>query len=147
MRPSGGIRGRRTPADRRGSGTMLNLMIMLVLLAVTAAVLGFAGYATARHQAQNAADLAALAAAQTEGSSGASVGSAGTTAADGPAPAPVCTAARRVARANGAEVTGCELVGSPFDFVVTVRAEVALPVHLPGLPDTVSAEANAAPVR
>ncbi|WP_268925933.1 pilus assembly protein TadG-related protein [Microlunatus kandeliicorticis] len=128
---------------------MLNLMIMLVLLAVTAAVLGFAGYATARHQSQNAADLAALAAAQTEGSSGASVGSAGTTVADGPAPAPapVCTAARRVARANGAEVTGCELVGSPFDFVVTVRAEVALPVHLPGLPDTVSAEANAAPVR
>jgi secretion/DNA translocation related TadE-like protein len=100
--------------------------IMGVVITLSAAAVVVAGYLVGHHQARSAADLAAL--------SGAVAYSRGQAA---------CPQARRIARQNGASVASCARVGDEIDFVVTVRAVVAVRSRLPGLPRTVEAEAHA----
>ncbi|APU41121.1 Rv3654c family TadE-like protein [Streptomyces sp. TN58] len=89
----------------RGSATVWAALTATVLGAVFAGVLLLGQAVVARHRAAAAADLAALAAAATW--------------AHGPDDA--CAAAHRVARAQGAEVSGCRLGGE----VAEVEARVA----------------------
>ncbi len=117
-------------SSARGSGTMLNAAVMVVLLVIAVTVCGFGGYAVLRHQATNAADLAALAGAKAQG--------------EGASPCPVAT---RLARSNRADLTSCSVVGDTADFVVTVAVSIGMPYRIPGLSDTVRAEADAGPVR
>ena len=105
---------------------MLMIGIMAVVVLLVGAALLIAGYLLAHHRARAAADLAAL--------SGATAYAAGNDA---------CTQARRTARANGAQITSCELAGDPVDFVVTVRTKVPVGVRIGGLPRSVAAEAHA----
>jgi len=93
----------------RGSATVwvLGLSAVLGLVAAAAVLVGAA--TVARHRATSAADLTALAAA----------GRAVLGADD------ACAVAERVARANGAELTGCS-VGADAVADVTVR----VPVHV-----------------
>lgn len=109
---------------------MLNVAVMVVLLVIAVCVCGFAGYAVARHRATNAADLSALAGARAQGGG------------DYP-----CPAASRLAGANRAAVTSCSAIGTTDDFVVTVVVRVQVSYRIPGLPTSVTAEADAGPVR
>lgn len=109
---------------------MLNVAVMLVLLVIAIGVCGLAAHAVARHQATNAADLSALAGARAQGS--------------GASPCPM---ASRIAAANRAALTSCSAVGTSNDFVVTVVVRVAVPYRIPGLLWSVTAEADAGPVR
>ena len=93
----------------RGSATVWVLALAGVLGLVTAASVLVGVAVVARHRAASAADLAALAAA----------GGAVTGNPD------ACSAAADVARANGAELTGCS-VGSGS----VVEVEVAIAVRL-----------------
>lgn len=101
--------------DDRGSGSVLvlGLVAVAVLLAGAGAVLAQAGAAAARAGA--AADLAALAAADVL---------------LGRAPGDPCAAARRVAQADGAAVTGCrpDAGGTVVVDVVVVPAGAAAAV-------------------
>lgn len=109
------------PGKDRGSATVLVLVHLTVLL-VLGAALGAVAAVVVRHRAaQAAADLAALAAA--------------TRSADGG-----CAAATDVARANGARVTECLLVGPEAE----VEVAVPPPAWPPGLPE-LTAEARAGP--
>lgn len=116
--------------DALGSGTMLTVAVMVVLLVIAVLVCGFAGYAVAQHQATNAADLSALAGARAQGG--------------GASP---CPAASRLAGANRAAVTSCSAIGTTSDFVITVVVRVQVPYRIPGLPKSVTAEADAGPVQ
>ncbi len=97
----------------QGSAAIWVLAASSLLLLVGLAGAMRAGAVTARHQAQTAADLAALAAA----------GQIGV----GPDP---CAAARSIAAANSASLTGCELTldgsGRNGEVVVRVAAQVGL---------------------
>ena len=110
----------------RGSGTVLMAAVMAVVVTLGAAATVVAGYLASHHRARSAADLAAL--------SGAAAYAGGEDA---------CAEARRTARRNGAQVTRCDQVGDPVDFVVTVRVVVEVRVRSPGLPRKVEAEAHA----
>ena len=113
-------------AGEQGSATVLMAAVMGVVVAFSAVAMVVAGYLAGHHRARAAADLAAL--------SGAAAHLSGEDA---------CDLARRIARQNGAKVTGCAQVGDDIDFVVTVRTAVTVRSTLPGLPRTVEAEAHA----
>lgn len=96
----------------RGSATVWAALVTTVLGAVFAGVLLLGQAVVARHRAAAAADLAALAAAATW--------------AHGPDTA--CGAARRVARAQGAELAVCHVGGE----VAEVEARVTSGPFTPG---------------
>ncbi|QDQ96455.1 Rv3654c family TadE-like protein [Tomitella fengzijianii] len=111
---------RRAPREA-GSATVFAALGMLAVLAFTALCVQVGGAVVARHRAQAAADLAALAAAAA--------------LADG---AEACSAARPVARRNGAGVSACEVEGR----TVLVHATASLPLRgFPG-PDVAEAVAR-----
>jgi secretion/DNA translocation related TadE-like protein len=110
----------------QGSATVLMAAVMGVVVTLSAVAMVIAGYLAGHHRARAAADLAAL--------SGAVAHVSGEDA---------CDRARRIARQNGAELTGCAQVGDDIDFVVTVRTAVPVRSTLPGLPPSVEAEAHA----
>lgn len=109
----GGVR-RLRPTDERGSGSVFVLAIVMVIVtALTAVTVLVSGHAT-RHRAAAAADLAALAGAEHAASGG---------------PEP-CVVARRVARANGAELRDCVVDGGEVEVQVRV-AMATVPAWLP----------------
>ena len=95
----------RTLPHDTGVATVLSCVVAAVLLVVTGLVVQFGAVVVARHRAESAADLAALAGARS-----ALAGSAA-----------VCTAAQRVANANGAALDSCEEVEVDVLVVVSVR--------------------------
>src|SRR4029453_14100784 len=120
----------RSKRAERGSASVLMTGIVGVVVALSSTALLIAGYAVGYHRARAAADLSAL--------SGATAFQQGSDA---------CAQARQTARRNGARVEQCDLVGDATDFVVTVRVSVPARNHIPQLPEDVSAEAHAGPVR
>ena len=103
-----------------GAATVLVVAMAGVLMFVAAGLAAVAGLVTAQRQAQAAADLAALGGADD--------------------PTAACTAAARVATANGASLAGCRVVG------VEVRVTVSVPgPQVPWRDVRVSAEARAGP--
>jgi secretion/DNA translocation related TadE-like protein len=117
---------RRPFGGEQGSATVLMAAVMGVVVTLSAVAMVIAGYLAGHHRARAAADLSAL--------SGAAAHLNGEDA---------CDQARRIARQNGAKVTGCAQVGDDIDFVVTVRTAVPVRSTLPGLPPSVEAEAHA----
>lgn len=107
----------------RGAASIYAVIAMAALLLVTGVVGAAMELARAQHQAAAAADLAALAGAGA--------------ASDG---ADACAAARRVAQANAARLTSCEVSQS----VVEVRVEVRSP-ELWGKTWTIPGRARAGP--
>jgi hypothetical protein len=103
---------------------MLIIGIMAVMLMLGLGGSCVAQYLLAVHQARVAADLAALSGAGEDG----------------------CSTATDTARFNRAKVVFCNRVGDQIDFVITIRAEVAVAALLPGLPPGVGAVAYAGPV-
>jgi secretion/DNA translocation related TadE-like protein len=89
----------------RGAATVYAVAATLVLLLTTAVILAGVELARVQHQVAAAADLAAL-----SGAAAVAVG------ADG------CVAAGRIATANGARVTSCEVDGPVVDVVVEVSS-------------------------
>ena len=112
--------------DERGSGTVLVLGIIAVLLAMAVCAGGLIQAQAAAGKARSTADLAALGGA--------------TALSSVVAPSEPCETAGRVARANGAEVTVCTVVGE--DVVV----EAAVRVQVLGVDRTATAAARAGPV-
>ncbi|MFD7259883.1 Rv3654c family TadE-like protein [Streptomyces sp. NPDC059874] len=111
----------------RGSATVWAVLVVAVLGAVFGGVLLLGQAVAARHRAAAAADLAALAAAATW--------------AHGPEAA--CATAIRVARAQGAELAGCRVLGEVAEvgarpatgpFTPTIRARAGPPEAAPVLP-------------
>lgn len=92
----------------QGSGTVLVVAAVSVVLTVTMAALVLGSAVVGSHRARSAADLGALAGARSAQS-----GSPGTKP---------CAEAARVARANGATVSSCSLVGVDVWLAVTVPA-------------------------
>jgi secretion/DNA translocation related TadE-like protein len=115
---------------QRGSGTLLIMLVVVVLLALAASFSVVGQYLVAGQRARAAADLAALAGAQSYG-----------TGADG------CAAAQQYATANGQRMADCSIVGDPTDFVLTVTITAPVPVRSQILPDTITVESHAGPVR
>ncbi len=113
----------------RGSGTLLVVGLMAVVGVVAMMAMVAAVYLVAGHRAHGAADLAAL--------SGAAAYAQGR---------PPCPAAARLARANGARLTGCDQVGDDVDYVVSVTVEVPVGLRVPGLPRSLGGRAHAGPV-
>jgi secretion/DNA translocation related TadE-like protein len=105
----------------RGSGSILALAVFAAMLTLCSLLLPLVGVLSARQRLSGAADAAALAAAAVT---------------VGLAPGVPCAEAGRVAAANGATLTGCELDGS----VVTVVVKAAIL----GLPIEASATAGPA---
>ncbi|MFD3806177.1 Rv3654c family TadE-like protein [Streptomyces sp. NPDC058611] len=97
----------------RGSATVWAALVTTVLSAVFGGVLVLGQAVVARHRAAAAADLAALAAAASW--------------AHGPEAA--CAAARRVARAQDAELSSCRVLGE----VAEVSAHPATGTFTPGI--------------
>ncbi len=93
-------------SNQRGASTIgaAGIAILLVLLAGVAATI--AGLSWVQHQVAGAADLAALSAAAER--------------LDG---RDACQAAARTARANGVDLTRCQVRGDEVDFVVTVLVQ------------------------
>ncbi|WP_168207359.1 Rv3654c family TadE-like protein [Microlunatus elymi] len=116
--------------DDRGSGTIMLMSVVIFMMLIASGFSVVGSYIVASHKARAAVDLAALAGAAAFGSGQ-----------DG------CTSAETYATKNDHRVTDCSVVGDPSDFLLTVRVAVPAPIKLPGLPDEVTAEANAGPVR
>jgi secretion/DNA translocation related TadE-like protein len=114
----------RTFSDH-GSATIFAAAMSLVLMMAAAAAVIVVAVVLASHRARSAGDLAALAAATAE------VGGSD-----------ACSAARVNARANGAEVITCRVIGEASSFVVGVTVSASTGLRAP-LPATVSAEAHA----
>ena len=137
-----------TNDGERGSGTVLAVALSGMLVSVTVASLWLVSATVCVHRARAAADLAALAAvtAARQGAAGSagphgslgSAGSAGATTAEGGP----CSAARRTAASNGAELTGCVAAA---DETVLVSVRVALMAPIPGVPDHALASSRAGP--
>ena len=114
-------------ADReQGSATVLTVAATAVVITLVAATLLVTGIVRDVHRAGSAADLAALAAAAPM-------------VAGAP---PDCAAARRVARANGAGLTGCDPHGGTAVVVAVSIARSTSAGWLTG-PGVVSARALA----
>ena len=96
-------------SGEQGSATVLVLAVMLVVLAAGVVATAVAETVDARHHAAVAADAAALAAAAR--------------LIDGQAAA--CSAAARVARADGVTLQTCEIAGA--EAIVTVTAATRIP--------------------
>jgi secretion/DNA translocation related TadE-like protein len=109
----------------RGSATIFAAAISLVLVMAATVAVVVVAVVLASHTARSAADLAALAAATAE------VGGSD-----------ACAAARVNARANGAEVTSCQVAGETSSFVVAVTLTVRTGLRAP-LPEQVGGEAHA----
>ena len=121
--------------DERGSGTVLVLGIIAVLLAMAVCAGGLIQAQAAAGRSRAAADLGkARSAADLAALGGATALSSVV------APSEPCETAGRVARANGAEVTVCTVVGE--DVVV----EAAVRVQVLGVDRTATAAARAGPV-
>lgn len=108
--------------------TVLATGLIGVVVTVFLAASCLASAVLSTHRAASAADLAALAAAVSLRDSG--------------DPATACRRARRVARANTADLTRC--LPAP-DSSVEVVCSVPLAVRLPGMPSTATARARAGP--
>ena len=124
------VQERRVILDERGGASILMAGVMGVVVTISWVAMLISGYLLGYHRARAAADLAALsgAVAYQQGRNG-------------------CAEARRLAAANGARLADCGQVGDQIDFVITVRAAVAVELGmLPGLPRTITAEAHAGPV-
>lgn len=113
--------------DQRGSATAMASFVVCGVLVLALVAGWWAGAVSLRHRAGAAADLAALAGAQAW--------------VTGSAP---CPSARHVARANGADVASCRVVGSS----IVVVAEATTQVSVLGQPWTLTArrDARAGPV-
>ncbi len=133
----------------------VGLLACCLMLLVVGATVG--GYLVAGHRARSAADLAALAGAaayrSTEtpsdhavgnGSGGNGSGRSGSGRSERGGTS--CGAATEVARANGARLTHCDVVGDSSDFVVTVRTEVEVGRGIPGLPAVMRGQSLAGPL-
>ncbi|MGI8457115.1 MAG: Rv3654c family TadE-like protein [Propionibacteriaceae bacterium] len=134
----------RAVGSERGTGTVLavGLMVCCLVLLVVGATIG--GYLVAGHRARSAADLAALAGAAAYRS--ATSGSAGSGSAGIGSGTHGCPAATVVARANGARLVDCDVVGDSGDFVITVGTEVDVGRRVPGLPAVMRGRALAGPL-
>lgn len=110
--------------DDRGVATVLVCFLAMALIAVTVLGLQLGAAVAARHHAESAADLAALAGA-------AVVLDGGDTA---------CSAARRIATANGVVVTSCATDGAD------VLVEVSVAVRIGPLDRAATAHSRAGPV-
>ena len=110
-------------ADQRGSATPFAIACLGLLVLIAAALGVVAAMVDAHRRAQSAADLGALAAARAlaEGAAG-------------------CAAGGRVAEANGAALTSCQVTGRQ----VRLRVEVTGP-HWLGQAADLTAEARAGP--
>jgi len=117
---------RKAARSDRGSGSMLMVGVLTVVLMIGLGGVCVAGYLVAAQRSRAAADLSAV-------SGAADIASGG----DG------CAVASRTARSNGAKVVSCDRVGDQFDFVITVRVEVAVSTGVAGLPRTIRATAHA----
>ena len=121
---------RRRLRSESGSASVLMTGVIGFVVALSSAALVIAGYAVGYHRARAAADLSAL--------SGAAAYQDGREA---------CAQATRSARQNGARLDHCDVVGDAIDFVVTVRVSVLARTRIPHLPQAVTAQAHAGPVR
>lgn len=124
MRPRD--RSNRTHDERGSAGAVLTVGMGLAVATVfCVAALLIHWFAVAR-QAEQAAELAAL------GGAGAAV--------DGQPP---CSAAERVAVANGSRVVACVVHGTGRDVVVEISVAAAVESSLPGVPAEVVRSATA----
>jgi hypothetical protein len=109
-----------------GSATLWVLALVLVVWVSVAGIL-LAGMAiTARHRAASAADLAALSAASVLAA--AAPFAAATAPATGPTrpttgSAPACARADRIAAANGATISSCQVSGAVVEVTATVTID------------------------
>lgn len=122
----GGAAARRRACRERGSATIWAVAVAAAVWAVAAALMAVGAARVGRHRAQSAADLSALAAARL-----AFV-----------VPDRGCARAEALARANGAEVTGC-VVGQ--DGIADIQVTVRLSLPVLG-PRPITALARAGPV-
>ena len=101
--------------DERGGASILMAGVMGVVVTISWVAMLISGYLLGYHRARAAADLAALsgAVAYQQGRNG-------------------CVEARRLAAANGARLADCGQVGDQVDFVITVRAAVAVETESAG---------------
>lgn len=113
-------------ADERGSGSLYAVGVLALVVAVVVVVVGVGQAFAARTRLQAAADLSALAGAE------AAAVAAWEDVGDGP-----CSAAARVASANGASTEKCDLHGSDC------RVELVRRVAIVGIPVQVRARARA----
>ena len=113
-------------AGERGSGSLYAVGVLALVVAVTAVVGGVGQACAARTRLQAAADLSALTGAEV------AAVAAWEDVGDGP-----CSAAARVASANGASIEKCELQGSDC------RVELVRRVAIVGIPVQVRARARA----
>ena len=113
--------------DDGGAGTVLVIAMAGLLMFVLVGLVAVSGLVAAQRRAQAAADLAAL-------------GAAGAGAGADAGPEARCEEAARIAKANGAALTGCSAVARE------VRVEVVVPgPPWPGRRVQVLAEARAGP--
>jgi secretion/DNA translocation related TadE-like protein len=110
-------------SSERGSAAVLVCVCVSILLTLGVGLGAVGGLLRAHRTAQAAADLAALAGAQTQQHGG-----------------PACVTAADLARANGAALVDCQLLGD----VVTVEVQAAGP-HWLGLDADPIAKARAGP--
>lgn len=102
MRPPRSDDGGRAPSER-GAGTVLAVTLLAVLLLVGSALSVVVAMVRAHRMAESAADLAALAAASAVGRG-----------------ADPCSAAARIAAANGGSLATCRPSGREVEVVVEV---------------------------
>jgi secretion/DNA translocation related TadE-like protein len=114
-------------ADRtdRGSATILSLGVAAVLLGACAMGVLWAAISVSHHRADAAADLAALSAAQAQQSN----------------PGTACTAAGRIADAQGGSLKYCHVEGD----VIAVTVAVRVPLGVFGTP-VLTGKARAGPI-
>ena len=118
--------GARVGEGERGSGSLYAVGVLALVVAVIVVVVGVGQAFAARTRLQAAADLSALAGAE------AAAVAAWEDVGDGP-----CSAAARVASANGASTEKCDLHGSDC------RVELVRRVAIVGIPVQVRARARA----
>lgn len=116
----------RAVQDEHGSGTVLALGVIAVALVLCLGASALMRSQSASGRAQAAADLAAI--------------SGATALTSVYHPDDPCQVATRVARANGAELTGCQVDGEDVTVDVVVR------IRILGVPRTAGARARAGPV-
>lgn len=116
----------RAVQDEHGSGTVLALGVIAVALVLCLGASALMRSQSASGRAQAAADLAAI--------------SGATALTSVYHPDDPCQVATRVARANGAELTGCQVDGEDVTVDVVVR------IWILGVPRTAGARARAGPV-
>lgn len=97
-------------ARDRGAATVLAVSIVALVLVLTGGALVVGSVVIASHRARLAADLGSLAGASA--------------AQDGSSSAAACSAARQVARANGALVQACSVDGVDVELTVCVDASL-----------------------